>query len=95
MTKTITEFQPLFYQRLFAQPRQRQARRRNRARLAAWSLPALYVALGVKITADTGIAPWHWQFWLMFTPLFILGERVMWSLREQQPVPQRVPITRE
>ncbi len=90
MTKTITEFQPLIYQQIFAQPKHREIRRRRWARAIAWSLPTLYVALGVKITADTGVAPWHWQFWLMFAPLFVVGERIVWSLREPAPAPARI-----
>jgi hypothetical protein len=91
MTKTITEFQPLIYQRMFAQREQRRGRRRHWLQTVAWALPALYVVLGIKITADTGIAPWNWQFWLMFAPLFVFAERVVWSLSRRTPaLPQSV-----
>jgi hypothetical protein len=40
---------------------------------------ALYTFAGVRITSDTGLAPWDGGFWVILIPLFLLGE---WTLRE-------------
>jgi hypothetical protein len=78
--KTITEYQPLIFATLFEQPRKRRVRRRSAWKVAVVALPILYVLAGLKITADTGLMVWEWRFWLMFVPLFLLGERLLWAL---------------
>jgi hypothetical protein len=40
-------------------------------------------ALGLWMSFDTGLAPWHWQFWLMFAPLFLAGEMTIHLLRSR------------
>jgi hypothetical protein len=40
---------------------------------------AIYTLAGVRITSDTGLAPWDGGFWLILIPLFLFGE---WTLRE-------------
>jgi len=32
--------------------------------------------LGLWLCWDTGFAPWHWQFWICFGPLFIAVEMI-------------------
>ena len=75
--KTITEYQPLIFAELYEQPEKRRRRRRATFRAAMIAFPALYIVAGVKITADTGFYAWDWQFWLIFVPLFLLGERLL------------------
>ena len=78
--KTITEYQPLIFGELFGQAQKRRGRRRSTWKAAVLVLPILYVAIGLKITADTGLMVWDPRFWLMFVPLFLLGERLLWAL---------------
>jgi hypothetical protein len=78
--KTITEYQPLIFGELFGQAQKRRGRRRSTWKAAVLVLPVVYVAVGVKITADTGLMVWDPRFWLMFVPLFLLGERLLWAL---------------
>ncbi len=49
--------------------------RRHYQRLGIDFLAALgYSVPGLWLSCDTGFAPWQWQFWLMFAPLFAAGE---------------------
>jgi len=75
--KTITEYQPLIFASLIDQAARRRLRRHQTSRLLTWSLPIVYVLAGLKITADTGVAVWDWRFWVMFVPLYLLGERLL------------------
>jgi hypothetical protein len=75
--KTITEYQPLIFGSLLDQAAKRRCRRHQTFRTAALALPIVYVLAGLKITADTGLVVWDWRFWLMFVPLYLLGERVL------------------
>ncbi len=79
MTKTITQLQPFIYETLLAQPKRRQERRTRTIRLMRRFAPILYVLAGLRVTADTGFAPWEWGFWAILVPLYILGE---WTIRE-------------
>jgi hypothetical protein len=70
--KTITEYRPMIFSHLAVRS-QVVSRRRQRlhAELAAG---ALYSVIGLWLSCDTGFAPWNWQFWLMFAPIFAAGE---------------------
>lgn len=78
--KTITEYQPLIFGELFGQAQKRLVRRRSTWKAAVLVLPVVYVCLGLKITLDTGLRVWDPRFWLIFVPLFLLGERLLWAL---------------
>jgi hypothetical protein len=78
--KTITEYQPLIFGELFGQAQKRRGRRRTTWKAAVLTLPVVYVVVGLKITADTGLMVWDPRFWLMFVPLFLLGERLLSAL---------------
>ncbi|HEV7405635.1 MAG TPA: hypothetical protein VGO11_22010 [Chthoniobacteraceae bacterium] len=78
--KTITEYQPLIFGELFGQAQKRLVRRRSAWKAAVLILPIVYVGLGLKITVDTGLRVWDPRFWLIFVPLFLLGERLLWAL---------------
>ncbi len=79
MTKTITQFQPLIYTTLLASERHPSRIREKLLGVLQYLAFAVYVAAGLRISADTGLAPWDWEYWLMLLPLYALGE---WSLRE-------------
>jgi hypothetical protein len=70
--KTITEYRPLIFGELFAQ----SEKRRSHFRRIGWSGFAIasYCVFGFWLALDTGFAPWNWQFWMAFGPLFIAGE---------------------
>jgi hypothetical protein len=78
MTKTITQLQPLIYATLLTDKRPIGLREKL-LRILRGIAFCIYVAAGLRISADTGLAPWDWEYWLMLFPLFALGE---WSLRE-------------
>jgi len=83
--KTITEYRPLIFSELDAQAGCRRARQRR-----IWSDFALvggYSAFGLWLIWDTGFAPWNWQFWLCFAPLYLAGELALGArLRRDSPV---------
>jgi hypothetical protein len=79
MLKTITQMQPLIYDVLLEQPRRRRIRRDRTLRLLRGIFLGLYVAAGLAVTENTGLAPWEGGFWLILVPPFALGE---WTLRE-------------
>lgn len=70
--KTITQYQPLIFTRILNASRDREpgfrAARRN------VGIVLLYCAAGLWLVFDTGFAPWNWQFWTVFGPLFVAGE---------------------
>jgi hypothetical protein len=70
--KTITEYRPLIFGELFAQSEKRRShlRRFTRSGVAV----ACYCIFGVWFSLDTGFAPWNWQFWMVFGPMFVAGE---------------------
>jgi hypothetical protein len=70
--KTITEYRPMIFTQLTIRS-EVCARRRRRLRRELL-LVAAYGVLGMGLYFDTGFAPWQWQFWLMFAPLFVAGE---------------------
>jgi hypothetical protein len=70
--KTITEYGPMIFSQMAAQAEHVSHHRR---RLGMDLLATVgYGSLGLWMSFDTGFAPWQWQFWLMFAPLFIAGE---------------------
>jgi hypothetical protein len=70
--KTITEYRPMIFSQLEAHATEHRARlHRFRTDLL---LIAAYSTFGLWLIWDTGFAPWHWQFWLCFAPLFVAGE---------------------
>lgn len=76
--KTITEYQPMIFTRLAAHAEKRS---RQRRRIILDGVVVLgYCLLGLWLSFDTGLAPWFWQFWLMFTPFFLAGELAMHAL---------------
>ena len=66
--KTITEYQPLIFSRILGHVEPRKTTR------ITGILTVVELAGGFWLMADTGFAPWHWQFWLMFAPFFVAGE---------------------
>jgi hypothetical protein len=79
MTKTITQLQPFIYDVILTHPRRSRERRCRTVRLLRGIALGLYVILGLRVTADTGLAPWDAGFWAILVPLYVLGE---WTLRE-------------
>ncbi len=77
--KTITEYRPMIFSEMAAHGERRSIRRRQLLLNAA--LVTGYSALGLGIICSTGYMPWHWQFWLMFAPVFVAGEAVVHALR--------------
>jgi len=75
--KTITEYEPMIFTAMFAESERRKTRRRPLFRIPTAVALMLYVLLALRITTDTGLAIWDWRFWLIFGPLFILGERLL------------------
>ena len=74
--RTITEYQPWSSAPSSAKPTAAGPRRPDPPAHGLGLLLA-YAVLALKITADTGLAAWNWQFWLIFAPLFVLGERLL------------------
>ena len=92
--KTITQYRPLIFSALLVEPAKRKGRRERNLRRWALGLLMAYIALSWGIAADTGLAVWHWQFWLIFTPMFVLGERILWQLAQglKDEEPASVPV---
>lgn len=79
--KTITEYRPMIFSQLAVRSEVLSRRRRQ-----LWSdvlVAVIYGVIGLALSFDTGFAPWQWQFWLMFAPLFAAGELAwrVWSGR--------------
>ena len=70
--KTITEYQPMIFSQLAARS-ETVSRQRRQFRTDLLAV-AVYSVIGLFLSFDTGLAPWQWQFWLMFAPLFAAGE---------------------
>jgi hypothetical protein len=78
--KTITEYQPLFYSVILSAPERRRTRRRSSLRAAAISVRIAYGLAILGIMAQTGLAAWNWQFWIIFAPILALGEHALQTL---------------
>jgi len=79
MMKTITEYQPMIFSTMEANGERRALQRRQ-----LWINAALvtgYSTIGFLLIWHTGFVPWHWQFWVMFTPIFVAGEVGVHALR--------------
>lgn len=88
--KTITEYRPMIFSHLTIRS-EVCARRRRRLRRELMVVAA-YGVLGLVLFFDTGFAPWQWQFWLMFAPLFAAGELACRQLFfEKQTAPDDGP----
>ncbi|EDY21798.1 hypothetical protein CfE428DRAFT_1044 [Chthoniobacter flavus Ellin428] len=70
--KTITEYRPMIFSLLAAQS-EKHSRQYRRLKIELLATVG-YGAGGLWLSCDTGFAPWQWQFWLMFAPLFLAGE---------------------
>ena len=70
--KTITEYRPMIFS-LLAEQSEKQTRQHRRLKIELLATVG-YGAVGLWLSCDTGFAPWQWQFWLMFAPLFTAGE---------------------
>ncbi|MGB8170576.1 MAG: hypothetical protein WCF18_23940 [Chthoniobacteraceae bacterium] len=70
--KTITEYRPLIFSRILDATRAVEPTRQS----MGWNVGVVvfYCAAGLWLFVDTGFAPWNWQFWTAFGPLFIAGE---------------------
>lgn len=79
MTKTITEYRPMIFSEMAAHAEKRALHRRRLLLNAA--LIAGYCIVGFGMICSIGFMPWHWQFWVMFTPLFVAGETVIHALQ--------------
>ncbi len=69
--KTITEYQPLIFGLLQAHAENRGVRRKLTLRAIACYLPALYTLMALGLILGTGLPPWDWRFWMVFTPFFL------------------------
>lgn len=88
MMKTITDMQPLIWGMVLDDAQRRTRQKKAWLRAVAWGLPLLYVAGGMWIVAETGLAPWDVRFWIIFLPFFLFTERVFWAVAgrmNQQP----------
>jgi len=72
MIKTITEYRPMIFAEMAAEPKKRSARRRQL--VVSAGLVTVYVIFAVWLTHDTGFAPWEWQFWTCFGPALVACE---------------------
>ncbi len=86
--KTITEYQPLIFGLLLARAENRGVRRNLTLRAIACYLPALYVLVALGLILGTGLAPWDWPFWMVFTPFFMGSEL---ALRELSRPARSIP----
>ena len=79
--KTITEYRPLIFSRILAEEPMESP-------VGLWdaALIAGYVLLALWMMTDTGFAPWQWQFWLVFGPLFAACELALWQIFDRPPV---------
>ena len=80
--KTITEYYPMVFS-LLASHSEEHARRRRELTFEVLTIAA-YGVLGLTLSFDTGFAPWQWQFWVMFAPLFIAGELAWREIQRSQ-----------
>ena len=70
--KTITEYRPMIFS-LLAEQSEKHSRQYRRLKIELVATVS-YGVVGLWLSCDTGFAPWQWQFWLMFAPLFVASE---------------------
>ncbi len=83
--KTITEYQPMIFSQM-AENAEKRCEQRRELRTDALMVGA-YAVGALWLSYDTGIAVWHWQFWMIFLPFFIVGEIIERALRKQCGAP--------
>lgn len=81
MMKTITAYRPMIFSGMAAHAQKRALARRQLLSNAKISLG--YFAAGCWMIYDTDFAPWHWEFWLMFAPMVLGGELLLFALRSR------------
>jgi len=79
--KTITEYQPMIFSQM-AEHAERRSEQRRRLRTDVLMI-GIYSIGGLWLSYDTGIAVWHWQFWMTFLPFFVAGEMIERALRSR------------
>lgn len=79
--KTITEYQPMIFSQMAEYAEKRTEHRRqlrgDAVMIGIYSVGALWLSY------DTGVAVWHWQFWMIFLPFFVVGEMIERALRKK------------
>jgi fatty acid desaturase len=73
--RTITDYSSMVFTHVPIRTLER-ARRQRRLRFEFLAV-LVYATLGILLSLDTGFAPWQWQFWIVFAPLFLAGE-LLW-----------------
>jgi MFS family permease len=81
MMKTITDYRPMIFSEMAANAEKRTLQRRHLVINGA--LVVGYCIVGFLMIWNTGFAPWHWQFWVMFGPLVVAGELTIHALRSR------------
>lgn len=76
--KTITEYRPLIFGEMKSLSEKRKAQRQRGKRVGAGVI--FHSIAGLLLVLDTGLAPWNWQFWFIFTPLFVAAELIAYEL---------------
>ena len=79
--KTITEYQPLIFSQM-AEHAVKRSEQRRQLRTDALKI-GIYSTGGLWLSYDTGIGVWHWQFWMIFLPFFVVGEMIERSCRRK------------
>jgi hypothetical protein len=94
MMKTITEYQPMIYSALLTEPSRRRTRREQALRAANLGVRLLYGIAILSIMAETGLAAWNWQFWIIFAPILAVGEYALHSLEQglSRATGPRIPV---
>ncbi len=79
--KTITEYQPMIFSQM-AEHAEKRMEHRRKLRGDVWMI-GIYSIGALWLSFDTGIAVWHWQFWMIFLPFFIAGEIIERAVRKK------------
>lgn len=77
--KTITEYQPMIFSQM-AEHAEKRCEQRRQLRTDALMI-GTYTVGALWLSYDTGTAVWHWQFWMIFLPFFIVGEVIERAVR--------------
>ena len=79
--KTITEYQPMIFSQM-AEHAEKRSEHRRQLRGDALMI-CIYSVGALWLSYDTGIAVWHWQFWMIFLPFFVVGEMIERACRKK------------